>query len=118
MKPESLVAMLRTRRMQESVWFYRDVLSFECVEQTEQWACLTKDGFELTLALPNEHEPFNQPGLTGAPYFRTQDVDAVWKQIQGKARVVYPIENFDYGMREYAIFDNNGYCLQFGKEIG
>ena len=36
---------------------------------------------------------------------------------QDKARVVYPIENFFYGMREFAIRDNNGYILQFGQEI-
>jgi uncharacterized glyoxalase superfamily protein PhnB len=118
MKLESLVPMLRTRQMQETVCFYQDILSFECVEQNDQWACLAKDGFELMLALPNEHQPFDQPGFTGSLYFRTPDVDAVWKQIQGKARVVYPIETFDYGMREFAILDNNGYCLQFGKEIG
>jgi uncharacterized glyoxalase superfamily protein PhnB len=118
MKLESMVPMLRTRRVQESVSFYRDLLGFECVDQTEGWACLAKDGFELMLALPNAHEPFDQPGFTGSLYFRTNDVDTVWSQIQGKARVVYPIEDFDYGMREFAILDNNGYCLQFGKEIG
>ena len=32
--------------------------------------------------------------------------------------IVYPLEDFDYGMREFAIRDSNGYCLQFGKEIG
>jgi hypothetical protein len=26
----------------------------------------------------------------------------------------YTIENFEYGMREFAIYDNNGYMLQFG----
>jgi len=32
--------------------------------------------------------------------------------------VVYPIESFDYGMREFAIRDNNGYILQFGAYQG
>lgn len=31
--------------------------------------------------------------------------------------VVYPIETFAYGMREFAIRDNNGYILQFGREV-
>jgi len=34
-----------------------------------------------------------------------------------KQTIVYPIENFYYGMREFAIRDNNGYILQFGQEI-
>jgi hypothetical protein len=35
-----------------------------------------------------------------------------------KAGACYPIEDFEYGRREFAIFDNNGYLLQFGQEIG
>lgn len=29
----------------------------------------------------------------------------------------YPIENFNYGMREFVIYDNNGYVLQFGEAV-
>ncbi len=29
----------------------------------------------------------------------------------------YLIENFEYGLREFAIYDNNGDPLQFGKEL-
>jgi hypothetical protein len=29
----------------------------------------------------------------------------------------YPLKDFDYGMREFTIRDNNGYILQFGPEI-
>ena len=38
-------------------------------------------------------------------------------KVKDAVRVCYPIEDFDYGMREFAIFDNNGYLLQFGQEI-
>jgi hypothetical protein len=31
--------------------------------------------------------------------------------------VCYGIEDFFYGMREFAIYDNNGYLLQFGQPI-
>jgi uncharacterized glyoxalase superfamily protein PhnB len=44
-------------------------------------------------------------------------VDALWAQLRERIDVVYPIENFDYGMREFAIRDINGYVLQFGQEI-
>ena len=36
---------------------------------------------------------------------------------QDQCEVVYPIEDFDYGMREFAIRDNSGYLLQFGQPI-
>ena len=44
------------------------------------------------------------------------DANALWLQLKDKATVVYPIEEFDYGMREFAIRDINGYILQFGQE--
>ena len=37
--------------------------------------------------------------------------------LKDKVRIVYPIENFSYGMREFAIRDSGGYILQFGKPI-
>jgi uncharacterized glyoxalase superfamily protein PhnB len=37
--------------------------------------------------------------------------------LKDSTTVVYPLEDFDYGMREFAIRDNNGYVLQFGQEI-
>ena len=68
-------------------------------------------------ALPNAHIPFDKPQLTGSLYFRCDDVNAFWESVKDKAEVVYPIEDFDYGMREFAVRDNNGYLLQFGQEI-
>ena len=38
-------------------------------------------------------------------------------ELKDKARVCHDIENFQCGMREFAIYDNNGYLLQFGKPI-
>jgi hypothetical protein len=32
-------------------------------------------------------------------------------------KIAYPMEDFEYGMREFAIYDNNGYMLQFGAPI-
>ena len=38
-------------------------------------------------------------------------------KVEDKANIRYGIEDFEYGMREFAIFDSNGYPLQFGQEI-
>jgi uncharacterized glyoxalase superfamily protein PhnB len=66
---------------------------------------------------PNEHLPFDKPGFTGTFYFQTEDVNSIWEKLRDKVAVVYPIEDFEYGMREFAVRDNNGYILQFGQEI-
>jgi uncharacterized glyoxalase superfamily protein PhnB len=109
--------MLRVHDIEESIRFYCDVLGFSCAERLEGWACLVKDDVEIMLALPNEHQPFEQPTFTGSLYLRTDDVNKWWLSLNSNVTVVYPLEDFDYGMREFAILDNNGYCLQFGQPL-
>ena len=113
----ALAPILWTENLTASIAFYYHVLSFRCVANTEAWACLEHDGVELMLSLPNRHEPYDGPRFSGSLYFRCHDVDTWWDRVKERATVVYPIENFDYGMREFAIRDNNGYILQFGKSL-
>jgi len=113
----NLSPILWVRELEQTIDFYRDVLGFECVNQLEGWACLKNDEVELMLSLPNAHEPVDRIHFSGSFYFRSDNVDQLWQQLKDKATVVYPIENFDYGMREFGIRDNNGYILQFGQEL-
>jgi uncharacterized glyoxalase superfamily protein PhnB len=117
MKLENVKPMLAVNDMDKTIQFYCDVLGFECVSRLEGWAALRKDAVEVMISLPNAHEPFEKPTLTGSLYFSSDNVDALWEKIRDKATIVYPIENFYYGMREFAVRDNNGYMLQFGQEI-
>ena len=97
--------------------FYRDVLGFTCANQTDAWAALSRDSAEIILSLPNAHLPFEKSLFTGSFYFRVSDVDSVWNALKDKTEIVYPIESFDYGMREFAIRDCNNYILQFGQQL-
>jgi len=119
MKLNSLTPMLRTWELQESIAFYTNVLGFQCDAVNEEmgWASLQKEELALMLSAPNEHEGDIEPSFTGSLYFTTDDVDSLWLQLKDQAEVCYPPENFDYGMREFAIYDNNGYLLQFGQEL-
>jgi uncharacterized glyoxalase superfamily protein PhnB len=72
---------------------------------------------ELMVSLPNHHETLEKLGFTGSFYFHPENVDSLWEQLKDKVPIVYPIENFSYGMREFAIRDSSGYILQFGKPI-
>lgn len=111
--------MLYTKELKATIEFYTRHLGFTCGEFNEewQWAAMHRDKIEFMLAYPNEHVPFERPGFTGTFYIISEDVDALWEELKDKAEVVYPIENFEHGMREFAIKDNNGYMLQFGQEI-
>ena len=119
MKLTFLRPIIYTDKLQETIAFYRDVLHFTLVEYNESWnwASLNKDEVWIMLAAPNEHEPFEGPKFTGSFYFTTDSVDELWEELQHTTTLCYGIENFDWKMREFAIYDNNGYVLQFGQPI-
>lgn len=114
---QAIRPVLAVNSIDDTILFYCNTLGFECVNRMDGWAALQKDSVEIMISLPNAHEPFEKPTLTGSLYFNSSDVDALWSEIKDTATIVYPIENFFYGMREFAIRDNNGYILQFGQEI-
>jgi uncharacterized glyoxalase superfamily protein PhnB len=120
MKLKELTPMLRTWDLEGTVAFYTEVLGFACrgLSAEEGWASVARDGVEIMLTGPNEQEGDEEPVFTGSLYFRVDDVDGFWSGLQDRADVCYPIETFDYGMREFGIYDPNGYLLQFGQEVG
>jgi catechol 2,3-dioxygenase-like lactoylglutathione lyase family enzyme len=116
---QQLTPMMRTKELAASVDFYTRHLDFRCDTFSEEWgfAHLSRDNVCLMFAAPNAHETFIIPTFTGSLYLRTNDVNSWWKRLNGKVRMCYPIEDFSYGMREFAIYDNNGYVIQFGQEM-
>lgn len=64
---------------------------------------------------PNAHKTFTQAEFTGSLYLYSDDTDAAWEDLQQKVKVCYPLETFDYGMREFGFYDNNGYLLKIGQ---
>ena len=119
MSLRALTPMLRTPELAATVDFYTQSLDFHLSagDVAGGWALLARDGVELMLSGLNTHEGDGAPAFTGSLYLRTDDVDGWWARLRDRARVCYPIEDFAYGMREFAIYDNNGYLLQFGQPI-
>lgn len=108
-----------TSNLQETVDFYVKTLGFTCIanEPHWSWASVQLDNIELFLSKPNDHISFDKPIFTGSFYFNIDNIDSLWVLIKDKLKICYPIENFEYGMREFAVYDNNGYLLQFGQDI-
>ena len=75
------------------------------------------DNADLMISKPNDHIPFDKSTFTGSFYFNTDNVDEIWNTVKDKIKICYPIESFEYGMREFAVYDNNDYLLQFGQDI-
>jgi uncharacterized glyoxalase superfamily protein PhnB len=114
----SMTPLLRTKDIKATIDFYTRLLGFSCESSSEEWgwASLSKDGIDLMVATPQDHMPFEQPMFTGSFYFNVENIEQLWKQLENQVKICYPLEAFEYGMNEFAIFDNNGYVLQFGEE--
>jgi len=111
--------MLYTADFEGTLGFYTDILGFKLEVRLDEfgWADLSRDRIEVMIAKPNDHMAFDTPTFTGSIYFNVADVDRLWAELKDKTKISYPIETFSYGMREFAIFDNNGYLLQFGEPV-
>lgn len=115
----SLSPMLYTRQLKETIDYYREILEFHCpvYEPDWGWAAMEHGSIRIMLSLPNDHLPFIQPGFTGSFYFTMDTVDLYYEKIRDRVKLCYPLEDFPYGMREFAFWDNNGYLLQFGADL-
>lgn len=115
----SLRPILWTKKFEETITFYRNILDFDLVEvnMEYQWAALKKDDIELMVSAPNGQVSFPAIGFTGSFYFNVNNVDEMWNNIKSNVDVCYEIEDFPWNMREFAIYDINGYILQFGEDL-
>jgi uncharacterized glyoxalase superfamily protein PhnB len=122
MKLTNLAPMLESRDIPATIEFYTTVLGFAQRgifkhEDTITWCDLVRDEVSVMFCLPNEHMNYGTILLSGSLYINVEDVDAVWNSLKDKCEVVYPIENFIYEMREFAVKDNNGYVLNFAESL-
>lgn len=118
-KLNKLTPVIYTTDLQGTVDFYVKTLGFTCSANDPDlgWARVQLDNTDVMISRPNDHIPFDRPIFTGSFYFNTNNADDIWNSVKDKLKICYPIENFEYGMREFAVYDNNGYLLQFGQDI-
>ncbi len=122
MKFKVITPLMETTNLQETISFYTSVLGFTVRNTFEHeglvvWCSLYKDAVDIMFSLPNKEMNYGRILLSGSLYIYLDDVDEYWEKIKDKVAVVYPPENFEYEMREFAIKDNNGYVLNFGASV-
>ncbi|GGH19326.1 VOC family protein [Pedobacter zeae] len=114
-----LTPMLESHDIPATLKFYTTILGFTCEAKFDDlsWFSLSKDGIEIMFCMPNEHRNMPKAVMSGSLYIKTNEVKQLWEILKDQCEICYPLEDFDYGMREFAIYDNNGYLLQFGQEL-
>lgn len=123
----ALAPMLAVDDLRETIEFYATI-GFACqgtfeVDGQPVWCSLERDGIRLmfTWDPPHTHddgsEHTHQPGMEGSLYLYCEEIDALWEELRDKAPVQLEIGDRDYGMRDFAITDPNGYVLLFGGHL-
>jgi uncharacterized glyoxalase superfamily protein PhnB len=113
-----------------SITFYRDVLGFSIVATVPDaapfvFAWVQRGGVSVFL---NAQSGVDVPELAARPIGGTATlflmveaetpaagVDALFEQISHQAKVVMPLKDQFYGMREFGIEDPDGYILFFAQ---
>lgn len=115
--------------VERSVQFYRDVLGFQFafgVPEAEPrvFAAIVRDGLEIFFNLPDasseDYADLRGRSSGGAlTQFIEIDggIDEFYAAVRDKARLVMPIKDQFYGMREFAIADPDGWILTFAERI-
>lgn len=119
MKFSPVIPMLYTNELQQTIDFYVNKLGFTCGEHNDEWgwAALHLGECDIMLAKPNGHTPFDKPIFTGSFYIRTDEVETLWEKLKDQVTICYELKTFEWGMKEFAVYDNNGYMLQFGQDV-
>jgi catechol 2,3-dioxygenase-like lactoylglutathione lyase family enzyme len=125
MKLHHLSPILWTKNLEETISFYENILGFQGKSNFPNFVSLTRDEAEIMFIVPepeSEHIKngqafFPKAFLTGSIFIFMDEVDKLWETVKDKPIVKTPIADRPYLMRDFSIFDNNGYELVFGENI-
>ena len=112
---EQLVVEVYVRNLSRAVDFYRS-LGFEILGRKAGFAVVTWEGHRLFL----DERPHDDPPAAPQANVRVMvaDVDAWWRRATAVgARVLAPVADRDYGLRDFTIADPDGFGIRFATRI-
>ena len=116
--------MLQARDLDETVGFYTGMLGFTLEgswgpdpKGPPTWVSLDYGAGGLMFTHGGDEDP-NGPALTGSLYFYPENVDRFYEALveRGMSTITAPVDR-EYGMRDFALEDPNGYLLEFGQPL-
>ena len=112
---EQLVVEVFVRSLDRALEFYR-ALGFEVLGQKGGFATVTWEGHRPFLDEQAHYEP---PAVPQANVrVMVPDVDAWWRRASAMgARVLAPIADRYYGLRDFTIADPDGFGIRFASRI-
>ena len=108
--------------MPRSLDFYLEVLGFiqtgyYPIESEPIRTEVRRDDVAIVLVSETAHMNADSPAFTGALYIFPESVDRLADELRGRVPFVWGPENTDFGIREFAIRDPDGYTLVFAEPV-
>jgi catechol 2,3-dioxygenase-like lactoylglutathione lyase family enzyme len=106
--------------MRESLDFYIGVLGFTQtgyypIESNPIRTEVRRDDVAIVLFSEARHMDVSKPVFSGVLYLFPESVDKLAEELKGKVPFAWGPDDTEFGMRELAIRDPNGYTLVFAE---
>jgi catechol 2,3-dioxygenase-like lactoylglutathione lyase family enzyme len=119
--PDRAIPTLPAKSMAQTLAFYTR-LGFDCeiVAPDSSYAIADRGTLEIHFFL---YEDLTPADSSFGAYFRVSDVDALYREYaalglpSGGIPRITPLEDKPWGMREFAVIDENGSLIRIGQEM-
>lgn len=119
MQITSLATQLRVANLERALDFYVKTLGFTEEFRFRDFYAGLRAGTALLhlkqVEAPDPSIAFVKQGDHLHLYLRVPDLDATFRELEGKAELVYPITTKPWGDREFTIRDPDGHTLYFAQ---
>lgn len=113
---------LLVSNMRRALDFYVDTLGFTQtgyypIESEPIRTEVRRDDVAIILYTEAVHGRDEAPAFTGALYIFPEDIDPLADELRGKVPFAWGPKETEFGIREFAIRDPDGYALVFAERV-
>jgi catechol 2,3-dioxygenase-like lactoylglutathione lyase family enzyme len=117
---QRILPCLLVADMRATLDFYVDVLGFTQtgyypIESDPIRTEVRRDGVAIVFYTESQRGLGEAPAQSGLLYVFPDDLDRLAAELQGKVALLWGPEETEFGVREFAIRDPNGYVLAFAE---